>query len=188
MIYNSLLTQLCRSGWWDRFYDVIVPSLEHTGWSMQLWTNRQELFKKCNGLIIIRNYKSGYSCLFSTKDTKIPSSLSIELKLLSKFSNLLWLIIKSMKNESGNIHQKLAQFLLSYCRTTPHTTTHETPAKLFIGRELRTRLTALKPNLANSIKKRTNSLNNKFRTLEVGCEVLVRDYRIHIHKEKYYIN
>ncbi len=89
--------------------------------------------------------------------------------------------MKPMRNESGEIHQKLARFLLSY-RTTPHTTTHETPAKLFMGRELRTRLTALKPDLANSIKKRTSSLNNKFRTIEVGSNVLVRDYRIHSNR------
>ena len=86
--------------------------------------------------------------------------------------------MKTMKNDKGDIHQKLARFLLSY-RTTPHTTTKETPAKLFLGRELRTRLTALKPNLANSIQKKRskNIQDDKDRSLNIGDPVLVRDYR-----------
>lgn len=85
--------------------------------------------------------------------------------------------MKSMKNESGDFHQKLTRFLLSYC-TTPHTTTNETPVKLFLGREIRTRLTTLKPDLANSIKKKRSSQVNKYRSIEVVSTVLVRDNRI----------
>ena len=39
--------------------------------------------------------------------------------------------LKSTVNESGTIQTKLSRFLISY-RTTPHTTTEETPAELFL--------------------------------------------------------
>ena len=46
--------------------------------------------------------------------------------------------MKKSKNDSGNLHQKLDRFLMSY-RVTPHSVTKESPSKLFLKRELRTR-------------------------------------------------
>lgn len=43
---------------------------------------------------------------------------------------------KAMKTNTDTSFA-LASFLLSYC-TTPHSTTNETPCKLFLGRNLRT--------------------------------------------------
>ena len=47
----------------------------------------------------------------------------------------------------GLIKSRLARILLAY-RTTLHSTTGNTPAKLLLGRNLRTRLDLLKPNTA----------------------------------------
>ena len=101
-----------------------------------------------------------------------PSSNGEAERFVRTFKNAM----KATKSSKGDIHQKLARFLLSY-RTTPHTTTKETPAKLFLGRELRTRLSALKPNLANSIQKKQSKHVKDSRILEIGDPVLVRDYR-----------
>ena len=101
-----------------------------------------------------------------------PSSNGEAERFVRTFKNAM----KATKSRKGDIHQKLARFLLSY-RTTPHTTTKETPAKLFLGRELRTRLSALKPNLANSIQKKQSKHVKDNRILEIGDPVLVRDYR-----------
>lgn len=49
----------------------------------------------------------------------------------------------AMKNEPGYLNEKIANFMLSY-RNTVHATTHETPVKLFLNRNLRTRLDLLK--------------------------------------------
>ncbi|CAC5358314.1 unnamed protein product [Mytilus coruscus] len=45
--------------------------------------------------------------------------------------------MKAMKGENSDLNKKLANFLLAY-RNTPHSTTNETPAKLFMGRQLQT--------------------------------------------------
>uniref|UniRef100_A0A1A8MV40 Integrase catalytic domain-containing protein n=1 Tax=Nothobranchius pienaari TaxID=704102 RepID=A0A1A8MV40_9TELE len=48
---------------------------------------------------------------------------------------------------SAPVQQRLDTFLLTY-RNTPHATTREMPAMLFIGRKLRSRLDFLKPSVA----------------------------------------
>lgn len=88
-------------------------------------------------------------------------------------------VMKTMKSEPGSLNQKLASFLLSY-RTTPHSTTHSTPAELMFGRNLRTRIDVLKPDLHNRVTKRASALSTTSkepRELSVGDHVLVRDYR-----------
>ena len=87
--------------------------------------------------------------------------------------------MKTKKSEPGTLNQKLASFLLSY-RTTPHTLTGAAPAELMFGRNLRTRLDVLKPNLHNRVNKRTSAsaiTSKEPRELAVGDRVLVRDYR-----------
>ena len=53
---------------------------------------------------------------------------------------------------AGNMAVKLAKWLLSY-RTTPNATTGVTPASMMFGRELKTRLQLLKPDLESSVDK-----------------------------------
>lgn len=83
--------------------------------------------------------------------------------------------MKAMKNESGTTQTKVARFLLSH-RTTPHSTTKEIPAKIFLGRELRTRLSVLKPDLRQSIMKKVSKSGSN-RDLNAGDVVHVRDYQ-----------
>jgi len=55
---------------------------------------------------------------------------------------LVQTVRKAMKAATGcgkDLQQVLSGFLLIYC-TTPHTTTHDTLVKLFLNRQLRTRL------------------------------------------------
>ena len=47
---------------------------------------------------------------------------------------------------TGDAHQKLSNYLFRY-RSTPSTTTGKTPAELFLGREVRTRLNLFKQKL-----------------------------------------
>ena len=85
------------------------------------------------------------------------------------------------KTTSGSIKSRLAQILLAY-RTTPQSTTGNTPTKLLQGRNLRTRLDLLKPNTAEHVESKQwsqkishdNSIPS--RPFTDGQSVLVRVY------------
>lgn len=85
--------------------------------------------------------------------------------------------MKAMKGE-GSIIKKLTNFLLAY-RTTPHCATGETPANLYLGRELRTRLALLRPQPGGrTYEKQGSSQPSKpQRSFSEGEEVSVRSYR-----------
>ena len=54
-------------------------------------------------------------------------------------------------NRARPMEHRPADFLLRY-RTTPHSTTRATPAELLMKRRLRTRLSLVKPDLAQEIE------------------------------------
>ena len=51
----------------------------------------------------------------------------------------------------SDLHAKLQRFLFQY-RNTPHTTTGLTPSELFLGRDVRTRLSMLRPEVSEHIR------------------------------------
>ena len=77
--------------------------------------------------------------------------------------------------------QRITRFLLSY-RSTPHATTGSSPAKLFLGRELRTCLSLTRPGLASHVAcqqgkmKSNHDKHAKFRDVAVGDNVLACDH------------
>ena len=85
------------------------------------------------------------------------------------------------KQRQGTVETKVARFLLSY-RTTPQTTTGETPAQLRWGRSLRTHVDLLKPNVATTIataqmqQKSQHDQHSKPRPFSVGDTVYARNY------------
>ena len=94
---------------------------------------------------------------------------------------------QAMKATVGNgltLQQRLTAFLMSY-RSTPHATTKETPSKLFLGREIRTRFDLLRPDRGPQVRaqqasqKKNHDLHSRCRTLDVGTSVMVRDLRDH---------
>ena len=87
--------------------------------------------------------------------------------------------MKSMKDEPGDIATKLLRFLFQY-RCTPHATTGTSPAQLFLGRTLRTRLSMLHPDLAERVRvkqeKQQSSGPLAQRAFEKGDKVWARNY------------
>ena len=50
------------------------------------------------------------------------------------------------KSKTGSLETRISRFLFKY-RTTPHTTTGVSPAELLMGRQLRSHLSLLHPDL-----------------------------------------
>ncbi|XP_062589262.1 uncharacterized protein K02A2.6-like [Saccostrea cucullata] len=71
-----------------------------------------------------------------------------------------------------SLQQRLANFLLRY-RITPHSTTGTSPAELFLKRQLRTRLSCIKPNLRESVEKK----QQKMKEQHDGGQCKVREFQ-----------
>lgn len=88
----------------------------------------------------------------------------------------------AMKKHSKITSKEIDIFLMTY-RVTPHATTGETPAKLLMGRNLRTRLDLLKPDTSNKVRQKQDKMKlskhtgSNVRQFTVGQSVMVRDYR-----------
>ena len=82
--------------------------------------------------------------------------------------------------------QQLMSFLLTY-RTSPHSTTGVSPCKLFLNRELRTRLDLLFPDVRRRVEeKQENQMKHhdshaRARDLTIGQRVMVRNFRAGPH-------
>lgn len=88
--------------------------------------------------------------------------------------------MKASRTEGKPLQQKIDNFLLAY-RNTTHATTGHTPAMLFMGWNLRSRLDLLKPDIRKDVQDKQSSMveatRNKTRFFNVGQKDLTRDYR-----------
>ena len=82
---------------------------------------------------------------------------------------------------ANSIQRRIQNFLLSY-RSTPHATTGSSPAKLFLQRELPTRLSLVTPDIGSRVASQQDKIKcnhdkfAKFREIAVGDCVLARDH------------
>ena len=87
----------------------------------------------------------------------------------------------SASDPSCSLQQRICNFLLSY-RSTPQATTGSSPAKLFLQKELRTRLSQVRPDLTSHVlgqqskMKMHHDKHARFREMAVGDTVLARDH------------
>lgn len=107
-----------------------------------------------------------------------PSSNGEAERFVQTFKRAL----KAGSRETGTVEQKLCRFLLAY-RSSPHCTTGVSPAELFLGRPVRTRLDLLKPSVAVVVRnkqadqKAYHDAHSKERQLAIGQAVWVRNFR-----------
>ena len=82
---------------------------------------------------------------------------------------------------ASSIQRRIQNFLLSY-RSTPHATTGSSPAKLFLQRELPTRLSLVTSDIGSRVASQQDKIKcnhdkfAKFREIAVGDCVLARDH------------
>ncbi len=85
------------------------------------------------------------------------------------------------KMSEGSLEDRLSRLLFSY-RITPHSTTGRSPAELLLGRQLRSRLDLLRPDLSRNVEQRQDrqKLNHDRKSsspiFQEGEEVYVRNY------------
>ena len=85
------------------------------------------------------------------------------------------------KTTEGSIKCRIAKVLFAY-RNIPHCTTGNSPAKLLLGRQFRTRLDLLRPNTSEHVEKKqwdqklSHDGSVKSRTFSKGQSVLIRVY------------
>lgn len=79
----------------------------------------------------------------------------------------------ALKASRGQLRSRLDEFLLTYINT-PHATTKESPAMLFLNHKLRTQIDLLKPNLARTVSQSQDAQqlrcqeHSKLREFHVG--------------------
>ena len=93
----------------------------------------------------------------------------------------------SADDPASSIQRRIQNFLLYY-RSTPHATTGSSPAKLFLQRELRTRLSLVTPDIGSRLASQQDKMKSnhnkfaKYREIAVGDSVLARD---HLSRQKW---
>ena len=120
-----------------------------------------------------------------------PSSLSQLIAAYRQSTNgqaerYVQILKKGLKLNINNGSQEIVDEILMAHRSTPSSVAGVTPAKLFLGREMLTRLDAMKPNI-EEIKEPSNPYKNKYRQsdvrkLEVGDMIQMR---YHSNKTKW---
>lgn len=92
-------------------------------------------------------------------------------------------VLEAAEKGSLSLSHTLANFLLMY-RSTPRTVTGRTPAELFLKRQIRTRFSLLKPELARRIEEKQAMLKShhdrggsSFRFFQECEAVRIRNFR-----------
>ena len=101
--------------------------------------------------------------------------------LAERFVQTLKQALRVSRKDGRTLNGRLNNFLISY-RNARHSTTERTPAQLLIGRDLRSRLHLLKPNLRDTVlRNQTRQIQTRSTATErefgIGEHVMVRDYR-----------
>ena len=107
-----------------------------------------------------------------------PSSNGLDERFGQTFK---YAMESSADDPASSIQRRIQNFLLSY-RSTSHGTTNSSPAKLFLQRELRTRLSLITPDIGSRVASKQDKMKSnhdkfaKYREIAVGDCVLARDH------------
>ena len=102
--------------------------------------------------------------------------------LAERFVRTFKQAMKAGKHDGQTQQHQLENFLFTY-RTTPHATTGVTPCSLFLGRDLRTKLTLIQPDVERRVRekqaaqKHQHDQHARERSFAIGQKVMVKNLR-----------
>ena len=102
--------------------------------------------------------------------------------LAERFVRTFKQAMKAGKHDGQTQQHQLENFLFTYC-TTPHATTGVTPCSLFLGRDLRTKLTLIQPDVERRVRekqaaqKHQHDQHARERSFAIGQKVMVKNLR-----------
>ena len=111
-----------------------------------------------------------------------PASNGAVERLVQTFKQAM----KAGEQDGFTLQHQLQNFLITY-RSTPHATTGQSPASLFLGRPLRTRFDLLRPMVGERVRgeqarqKHHHDAHGRYREFPVGTPVMVREGRDKSH-------
>ncbi|XP_062618993.1 uncharacterized protein K02A2.6-like [Saccostrea cucullata] len=122
------------------------------------------------------NFTRGNDIKHITSAPYYPSTNGLGERFVQSFK----MSLKSSKKESGNMVKKLSNFFMAY-RNASQCTTNESPAKLFMGRNLPSHLDLMKPDVRRKVEEKQcevrETRKSVLRKFEPGDSVAVPDYR-----------
>lgn len=105
-----------------------------------------------------------------------PSSNGAVERFVQSFKQAM----KAGEHDGLTFQHQLQNFLMTY-RSTPHATTGQSPASLFLGRSIRTRFDLMRPVLGEKVRveqarqKQAHDVHTSFRQFSVGTRVMIRN-------------
>ena len=106
-----------------------------------------------------------------------PASNGLAERFVQTFKKAM----SAARNDGASLSQKLCRFLLTYC-STPHATTQVAPCELFLKRNIRTRLDAIRPNYSGTVcdkqalQKELHDRHARSREFEIGQKVMAKNF------------
>jgi len=104
--------------------------------------------------------------------------------LAERFVQSMKQALKTSQRSELSLSHRLHNFLMTY-RTSVHSTTGESPASLFLKREVRTRFDLLRPSCESRVfekqsqQKADHDQHARMRQFQIGSAVMAKDFRHH---------
>ena len=150
----------------DIFSSLGLPEMIVTDNGPTFTSSEFRLFMSCNGIKHV------------TVSPYHPSSNGLAERSVQTFKRAM------VKTKGGSVRERVCKFLTKY-RCTPHSTTGLAPAELMFGRNIRTHIDLLHPNLHEHVAKHQTAQKVQHdrhaidRDISLGDSVFVRNYSSH---------
>lgn len=163
---SNISTELTIKKLRETFARFGIPKIIVSDNGTQFTSNTFQEYLKANGIL---------------HKTSAPYHPSTNGAAENMVKTIKYSLLKSIhENKSVDLHLILNRFLFMY-RNTEHAQTGQSPAKMLLGRNVRSKFDLIKPNndhvIHNKLKQSENYKGNRQQEFQIGDHVLVRDFK-----------